>query len=306
MVRKKKTNKGDGFSFFSKKKKSTRSSKQPASVSSGVKITAYIMLVTILIAGAAVGLIYLERYVKNNNPPAEAVGPLAYAKLPAWVNQEWKDSIYKVVGEGPFPLNDESAKKIAEQLETIAWLSNVKTQVTPEFIMVQADYRRPVGLVDLGNDRKYYLDEQMVVLDYLPLDTLPIIEIKGIASPRSIPAPGNRWAAEDAHAAVQLLDILYKMDFNFQQKEQLEKPLLDEIESIDVSNFAARKSTSEPHIFLSVKDGVTQVNWGASWGQAARYLEQTEKDKLIDLYQFFMDNSNTLQGAAKYIELRQL
>lgn len=263
-------------------------------------------MVTVLIAGGAVGLIYLDRYVKATIGPEEAVGPLAYVKLPTWVNQQWKDSIYETVGEGPFLLNETTAKTIARQLEAISWLNHVKTQVTPDYIKIEADYRRPVGLVDLGRNRKYYLDAKMVVLDTLPLDTLPLIEIKGIASPRSIPAPGVTWAAEDARAAVELLDMLYKMDMHFQQAEQLEKPLLDEIESIDVSNFAARKSNKDSHIILNVKDGTTKINWGAAWGQASRYVEQDEKDKLTDLYQFFMDHNNSLRATAKYIELRQL
>jgi hypothetical protein len=81
------------------------------------------------------------------------------------------------------------------------------------------------------------------------------------------------------------------------------KPLLNEIESVDVSNFAARKSRSAANIVLNVVDG-TKVYWGAAWGQANVYFEADEKDKLARLYQFFMDHQNGLQGAAKYIELR--
>ena len=83
------------------------------------------------------------------------------------------------------------------------------------------------------------------------------------------------------------------------------KPLLDEIESIDVSNFAARKNRSASNIILNVTDG-TKVYWGAAWGQANVYFEADEKDKLARLYQFFMDHNNTLTGMAKYIELRWL
>ncbi|MBC8379816.1 MAG: hypothetical protein H8E62_11670, partial [Planctomycetes bacterium] len=140
----------------------------------------------------------------------------------------------------------------------------------------------------------------------IPVTANPTHELRGIASPRTIPPPDNRWADQEAHAGVDLLDILYKMDLHFQQQRKMEKPLLDDIESVDVSNFAARRSNSAPHLFLNVTDGTTRVFWGAAWGQAGRYLEQDEKDKLADLYQFFMDNNNCLQGKAKYIELRQL
>ena len=79
------------------------------------------------------------------------------------------------------------------------------------------------------------------------------------------------------------------------------------IESIDVSNFAARKSTSmdRPHIVFNVKDG-TKVYWGAAWGQAATAFEADDKTKLDRLYQWFMEHNNTLQGTVKIIELRWL
>lgn len=308
MAKRKTTKKGGLFSFFSKKKKTGRRTKktQPT-ISTGVKVTLAIMAVAILIAGGAIGLIYMDRYVKTTVSPENAAGPLAYVQLPVWVNQEWKDSIYKIVGDGPFPLNEKSAQTIARQLETISWLSNVKTQVTPEYIKVQADYRKPVGLVNVSRSRKYYLDIDMVVLDYMPLDTLPIIEITGIASPKSIPDPGLHWQAEDAAAAVQLLDYLYRCDTYYLNENRIQKPLLDEIASVDVSNFAARKSNSpdRPHIYLKVLDG-TQVKWGAAIGQGNRYLEAKAEKKRERLYQFFLDNNNSLQGSAKFIELRNL
>jgi hypothetical protein len=302
MAKKKKTTQGGGlFGFFSKSKKTTRSrsKKQKTFWTPGVRIAVGIIVSTLLVAAAAVGFIYMDRYVKTSRPAEKTVGPLAYA-LPAWVNQQWKDSIYDVIGEGPFALDETSARTIAQKLETISWLSGVTAQVLPEYIKIDAEYHRPVGIVDLGR-AKYYLDKQMTVMDYIPVTAFTTPEIKGIGSPRSIPVPGTQWAAEDVAAAVQLLDMLYKMDDHF----ELEKPLLDEIESIDVSNFAARKTNAEPHITLTVTDG-TKIFWGAAWGQASRYLEQDELNKLTDLYQHFMDHNNTLQGSAKYIELRQL
>lgn len=308
MARKKKTTQSGGlFGFFSKQKKTTRSrsKKQKTSLSSGVRIAAGIIIVTLLIAGAAVGFIFMDRYVQTSRPANKANGPVVLVEPGIWVNEEWKQRIEDIIGRGPFPLDDTSAAVIAKKLRTLSWLNNVRVQTTPDAINVYADYRRPVGVVDLGRS-KFYLDAQMTVMDYIPVTAIPTIEITGIASPRSIPTPGNRWAAEDARAAVQLLDLLYKMDLHFQREKELEKPLLDEIQSIDVSNFAARKSNSAPHITLTVKDG-KKIFWGAAWGQASRYLELDDNDKLIRLYQFYMDHNNSLQGAtAKFIELRQM
>ncbi len=306
MAKRKPTKKGGLFSFFSKKKKTGRGSKKSApSISTGLKVTATIMVLAIIAGGGAIGLIYMDRYVNASVPPENATGPLGHY-YPDWVNQEWKDSIYKVIGDGPFPLNKQSAHQIAEKLETLSWISNVRAQVKPDYIEIKADYRKPVGLVEVGRN-KYYLDAHMVVLDYIPIDTLPVIEITGIASEKTIPAPGLPWQVEDAAAAVQLLDYLNRCDQYYLKEEQIQKPLLDEIESIDVSNFAARKSSSpdRPHIYLKVLDG-TQVKWGAAIGQGDRYIEAKADKKRERLYRHFISNNNSLQGSAKYIELRQL
>ncbi|MFZ9024347.1 MAG: hypothetical protein ACO3BO_06335 [Anaerohalosphaeraceae bacterium] len=317
MARKKKKKKGRLKSFFSKKKKSKRSKRKDSdSFVAGLKVALSIMFLTILVAGGAIGLIYMDRYVSSfaqgeNGERLE--GSLKLIDYPAWLNQDWIDTLVATAGGKRFPLDQGWAQTVATRLATLSWLDNVQVQTTPEYLTVKADYRRPVGLVQLGRKRKVYLDADMTVLDFIPVTSIPVVEIKGLASTK-VPKPGQTWLADDAAAAVELLDLLYMADLHFQQEKRgdpasspgnkiPEKPLLNEIESIDVSNVAARKSRSAPNIILNVTDG-TKVYWGAAWGQANIYFEADEKDKLARLYQFFMDHSNTLGGAAKYIELR--
>lgn len=317
MARRKKKKKGGLQSFFSKKKKTKRSKrKNTDSFVTGLKVALSIMFLAILIAGGAIGLIYMDRYVKANASNEQSYGSLVLAKPGIWVNEEWKKKVQEITGKGPFLLDENSAKTIAQKVQTLSWMDNIRVETTPEKIIVHADYRRPVGLVRSGRNRKVYLDVDMTVLDYIPVTNIPVIEIKGLAS-SNIPEPGQTWLAEDAAAAVELLNLLYMADLHFlQEKEKRgndtmsspekkipKSPLLNEIESIDVSNFAARKSRSAPNIVLNVVDG-TKVYWGAAWNQANVYFEADEKDKLARLYQFFMDHHNTLGGTAKYIELR--
>ena len=317
MARKKKKKKGGLKSFFSKKKKTKRSKRKDSdSFVAGLKVALSIMFLTILVAGGAIGLIYMDRYVSNaakGENGEDLEGPLKLIDYPAWLNQDWVDTLVATAGGKRFPLDQGWAQKVATRLASLSWLDNVQVQTTPEYLTVKADYRRPVGLVQSGRKRKVYLDADMTVLDFIPVTSIPVVEIKGLASTK-IPKPGQTWLADDAAAAIELLDLLYMADLHFQQergsdtasspaKKIPEKPLLNEIESIDVSNFAARKSRSAPNIVLNVTDG-TKVYWGAAWGQGNVYFEADEKDKLARLYQFFMDHSNTLGAAAKYIELR--
>lgn len=321
MARKKKK-KGGLQNFFSKKKKKRSKRNDSVSFVTGLKVSLSILFLTTLVAGGAIGLIYMDRYVNfdryvdSAGTPQPPDGSLKLINPPIWLNQEWVDTLIAAAGGKRFPLNQTSAEEVGGLLKNLSWLENVQVQTTPEYLTVKADYRRPVGWVLSRRKQKVYVDIDMTVLDYIPVTTIPVVEIKGMASSK-VPEPGQRWLADDAAAGVELLNWLYTMDLHFQHKKAgtgndtasllVEKtpgkPLLDEIESVDVSNFAARKSRSASNLVLTVTDG-TRVYWGAAWGQASVYFEADEKDKLARLYQFFMDHHNTLTGTAKYIELR--
>jgi cell division septal protein FtsQ len=80
-----------------------------------------------------------------------------------------------------------------------------------------------------------------------------------------------------------------------------DKPLLRQIDRIDVANFEGRKNKREPHISLYTKDG-TQIIWGAELGTWQRHLESPDDDKLAKLYTYYQQYG-TLSGV-KYINLR--
>jgi hypothetical protein len=303
-MRKKKTKSGTRPGGFFSRKNKNRKAGSSVSFRTAMKITLSIMFLTVLVAGGAVGLIYLDRYVKNAAAKKTPDGSLKLTNRPAWLNQDWVDAMVKTAGGKRFALDQASAQLVARRLEGLSWLADVRVQTTPEYLEVTATYRQPVGLVQANRNRKVYLDIDMHVLDYIPVTGIPVIEITGLAK-TNIPDPGQVWLADDAKAAVELLNWLYLMDLHFQQEQKLPKPLLDEIETIDVSNFAARKSRSGPNIILNVKDG-TRIYWGAAWGQSAVYLEADEKVKMTRLYEYFIDHNHTLQGSAKNIELRWL
>ena len=79
-----------------------------------------------------------------------------------------------------------------------------------------------------------------------------------------------------------------------------DKPLLFEIDSIDVSNFNGR-SGSGPHIVLYAKDN-TKIMWGAELGAWSRYLESTDEEKLNKLYSHYKEYGSLLNNV-KYINL---
>jgi hypothetical protein len=263
-----------------------------------LKVAFAILIWACVGAGITIGFIYLDRYIRSQSQAVRKTGPMELIGVPDWLEPKWIETITQTAGGGRFPLDDLSAQQVAEKLETLSWMDQVRAKATPTVLQVMAVYRKPVARVKLRADRWVYLDADAVVLDPLPLESLPLPEIRGLPA-ESIPAPGDICRAEQAAAAIQLLGILQRMD----QRCCPDKPLLREIAFIDMGNLTLKKSASQPHIVLVAKDD-TPIHWGAAYGKAALYLEADEAEKLTMLYNFYMQNGNTLLGKVKYIELR--
>ena len=293
------------------RKKKKRKKKKPAkqwfsfgSKSAGKKKTqtgpvrgVFLILFSALCIAAAIAavLVLLDRYNKRTFL-SDKTGPIELLGKPGWFNVELVQRVYDAAGGNEFSLNETVARAVAENLELLPWLYDIKAQTTSSTVAVSAKYRRPVGLIRRSRTT-YYIDGNAVVLQYLPIEDLTVVEIKGFSA-RSIPPAGDTMAGDDIAAAIKLLAVLETMD----QISTPLAPLLGEIASIDVSNLDARKSRHKAHIVLYAKDG-TQVNWGAAYGRSARYVEASEKEKVAMLYEFYKDHS-TIQGKVKYIELR--
>lgn len=113
-----------------------------------------------------------------------------------------------------------------------------------------------------------------------------------------MPAVGTLFEKEDLAAAITILAALTKMD----KSVTPDKPLLYEIDSINISNFNGRKNNRQPHIILYTKDN-TEIIWGAEFGNWQQHLEATDEEKLAKLYGYYKEYG-TLSGGAKYINLR--
>lgn len=294
---------GDAGGFFSrwfrrKEKTQARSSSEPSPWAVRLKVAFTILAWACVGAGICVGFIYLHRYISATGPAAAKYGPIELDGVPEWLEQNWIDTITATAGGTSFLLNDQTAQMIAERLDTLSWMDQVRVQATPSLLRVEAVYRKPAARVKIGTGRWVYLDEQGVVLDPLPLDSIHLVEIRGLPADQ-VPPPGGTCHADQAAAAAKLLKILERMD----QKCCPDKPLLREIEYIDVSNFARQQSASKPHIIFVAKDG-TPIYWGAAYGKSAMYFEAEETEKLTTLYNFYTQNGYTLLGKVKYIDLR--
>jgi hypothetical protein len=249
-----------------------------------------------LLVGAGAFLRYAEGYVRSANAGEE--GSLILVDVPGWVNWDLKVRVAEMAGANRFPvLNDETAAVVARNLAPMAWLDDVNVQVTHNSVRVKARWRKPLALVVKGV-QKFYVDADLVVLDYMPMPHLSIVEVKGVVV-EPVPRSGEKFDREDLGAAVALTSLLHRMDLEVTPKT----PLLEQIASIDVSNYSGRKQPGKPHIVLNTK-GDTQVWWGAEIHEWAKHLEARDEDKLAKLYTYYMKHGSLSTGV-KYIDVRE-
>jgi len=254
-----------------------------------------------VVAALGIGFVFIDKYVKKIAPAWGNTIEVKLIESPAWVNQSLKDKILAAVtfsGED-LKLDEDAVRSIQSNLaRKVAWLQKVKVQATHNKILIKADYRKPIALVKSGL-RKFYVDAELVVLDFVQMPDLPIAAVKGLSPITKIPLAGKVWQREDLAAAVAILDLLDRRD----QQDPSVKPLLSEIDRIDVSNFRGRKDSRFAHIILYAKDN-TEIIWGAEIDAWQRHLESTDEQKLAKLYNHYKEYGTLLNNNVKYINLR--
>jgi hypothetical protein len=279
----------------SKKKKKRRIAYGP-SLRGILKVSA----VVCVLAAVGIGFIFLHKYVKKAVPVSQKSGFLQLVNPPAWVSEQLEEKIYAAAradGED-LKLDEDAARSVRNNLiREVAWLDEIRVRVTNDRLLIEARWRKPIAMVKRGL-HKFYVDADMVVLDYLPMPGLPIAEVIGLSLIRKVPPTGTVWQRDELAAAVDVLKLLRRMD----EEVTPDKPLLREIEAIDMSNFAGRENSRAAHIVLYAKDR-TQIIWGAEVGMWQRYLEATDEDKLAKLYGYYKEHGSLLNGV-KYINLR--
>ncbi|MCK5566128.1 MAG: hypothetical protein KAJ07_12870 [Planctomycetes bacterium] len=286
----------DWFSFGKKKSKSGGKRKKATETSAAVsyKIFLGILALGCVAGGVVIGFNYLDKHVQATSSVIADYGQLYLVGKPDWFNSQLMQNVEIAAGSKHFALEEGVAGYVAEGLESMLWLYDVKVQTTSNSIKITAGFRKPMALVNYKG-KKYYVADDLMVLDYVPLGKMAIPEMTGYGD---VPVAGEAMDSDAVASAVAIIKIINKMD----SISEIERPLLGEISSIDVSNLGGRQHSKKPHIVLRANDG-TQVYWGASVGEASRYVEASEKEKLAMLYAFYAEHG-TLQGVAKFIELR--
>ncbi len=255
--------------------------------------------IVLVLAGVAAGLIFLEQYVRKNSAADGARATVKLVAPPKWVNKNLESEVYLAASSGGQSLNIDknTASAVYRNItEQFAWLKDVEVQTFSDGIYISGTWRKPLALVTRGFEKRY-VDEQMVVLDFVLLPDLPIIRVEGLSSIPQMPPVGQEWNREDLSAAVEVLKLLNQRE----RSEPLQESLLHEIESIDVSNFNGRENPGFPHIVLYARDK-TEIIWGAEVGRWQQHFEAKDEEKIAKLYAYYNKYGSLLEGA-KYIDL---
>jgi hypothetical protein len=248
------------------------------------------------LAASGAFLRYAEGYVKAVAPIEE--GHLKLVGVPDWAKSDLRNRVAEFAGGTRFELTDKTASTIAGKLASMSWLADMGVRVTNDSVLVSARWRKPIVMVDIREEnRKIYVDQDLVVMDYMPMPHLPIVEAKGV-SLNIVPPLGQTFDEGDLQAAVDLAVLLNQMDAEFAPKT----PLLEQIASIDVSNYKGRKNVRLEHIVLHAKDGALII-YGAEIGQYAKNAEASDEEKLASLYGYYKE-FGSFGSEAKYINVR--
>jgi hypothetical protein len=253
------------------------------------------------LSAIAVGLLFLEEYVKGTSRSAERKLYLELANVPSWVDSQLQNRVITIAGgdDADIRYDDQAALSIQHKIEEqFAWLDDVTVRADQDVLRIEGRWRKPLALVRSGVDLEHYVDVERVVLDFVPMPNLPIVEIAGLSMEPDMPPPGEVWRCDDLAAAITILGRMGQMDRSFTP----DKPLLFEIGCIDMSNFGGLKDRTQPHIVMHTKDNIV-ITWGAEWGKWQQYLESTDEEKLAKLYGYYK-KFGTLSAGAPYINLR--
>ena len=269
----------------------------------GLKITRILKtFVAVSAVGAIVlGIIHWDRFIKQSASASDEFVTLKIRPgVPEWVTGQLRERLTAAAtadGRG-MRLDDEAARRVQQNIQTLfAWLKDVRVRTMRDHLLVEGRWRMPLVLVKMGLDR-FYVDRDLVVLDYVDMPRLPIVKVRGLSAIPAEPLPGRPWRREDLHAAVELVELLKQWD----RDKSPDKPLLDEIDAVDVSNYDGREDSRFPHIVLYTTDD-TEVIWGAELGKWQRHLEATDAEKVAKLYSYYKQHGSLL-GDVKYINLR--
>jgi hypothetical protein len=172
-------------------------------------------------------------------------------------------------------------QQIHKALMDSGWVSDVHRVVLDNdgVIHIDADYRRPVAMVQFTDDRDRDLyvavDGDGVRLPELYERVEPDsgwIRIFGVQE--RPPEPGSAFQGKDAMAGIRIAREIIS-------RETDEQPYWNRINGITVLNYGGRQRRDDAHIKLLRRDGGIPVIWGSAMGEEIEEPDWRDKFKTL-------------------------
>jgi hypothetical protein len=218
----------------------------------------------------------------SRNPPKVVI-----KERPSWMSDALLKKIVRVaapdVAYSAFDhqLLVNTASLLRNHPDTAPWVRNVKSvrrvyESGPgDTIEIDCDFRAPVALVKwelyywLIDGDGILLPEQYTANDLRKVmydgDKLSLRIIEGVGA--APPDSGKKWQGQDLASGIDMVKLLYG------------KPYADEVERIDVTNFAGRQNPNEAQLVLITRYQ-TQVRWGRPVNAKDYFVEVSPAQKL--------------------------
>jgi len=263
----------------------------------------------LFIALCAVGLYADRKYVERKLVPATEAPQVVLVNRPAWMSDFLAEQIAKTAK----PAGTHSSFDHQLLVDTVSllkanpWIRDVKQVrraygVKPgDTLEVDCEYRAPVALVH-WKDYFWLVDGDGVKLPeaFTAADVPRImigqdkkLNIRVIDGVRAAPPEsGAKWAGEDLKAGVELVKLLFA------------KPYTEEIDKVDVGNFAHRLNAKGSQLVLITKYN-TEVRWGQpiAVGNEDFFVEVTPAQKLMYLEAIYKEKGR-VDGNFPWVDIR--
>ncbi|MHC4629555.1 MAG: hypothetical protein ACYTDV_21480, partial [Planctomycetota bacterium] len=139
--------------------------KRTSWVGPGLRAIVKVLAVVCLLSGAALGLLFLEEYVKDAAGMSQDAFYLELADVPAWVDAGLKNEVKEIANSGGVDVrsDDDAALAVRRNIEKqVAWLDDVTVRVKQDVLRVEGRWRKPVALIRTDLVEPRYVDSELV------------------------------------------------------------------------------------------------------------------------------------------------
>jgi hypothetical protein len=300
------------------KRKAAAESKGPRSADEGPRPSTLLSrlkaaALLAFIACAAWGYLRTKSHVERNIAFGRSPPSVVLKDRPAWMSEALARKIVAVarpdVAYSAFDhsLLINTAQLLTSHPDSAPWVRQVKSvrrgfdKGPGDVLELDCDFRAPIAAVK-WQDYYWYIDGDGVLLPeqftaaevrrvlYDTSHRLNLRIIEGVAA--APPTSGQKWRGEDLAAGLDLVKTLYA------------KPFADEIERIDVANFAGRIDPNEAQLVLITRYQ-TQVRWGRPVNAGAKdYFVEVSADQKLQYMEQIVKQFGRVDANHSAVDLR--